>query len=182
MEAEKDAQLSITLLGYMGSGKSTVAQAVASSLSIPAIDLDSFLEKKEGKTICEITTEKGMIYFRKKEYEVLNELLQFKSIILSVGGGTPCYYNAMDKINQYSKSVFLQCSTETLFNRLRIEKKNRPLISHIKNSELKEFIAKHLFQRNTLYQRAQYHIICDHKSPEQIAREIVALFYNLRSN
>ena len=167
----------ITILGYMGSGKSTVAKVVSSLLNIPAIDLDSFLEQKEGKTIHEITAEKGMVYFRKNEYEALNELLQLKKpIILSVGGGAPCYYDSMNRINKHSKSVFLQCSVKTLFDRLKTEKKNRPLISQLKDSELKEFIAKHLFERNTFYHQAHHQVVCDHKTPQEIAQKVVSFW------
>ena len=83
----------------MGSGKSTLGKILAQEQEMNFIDFDHFLEEKEGKSIAKIFEERGEIYFRKKESEYLNELLQgYDNTIISLGGGTPCYGDAMERI------------------------------------------------------------------------------------
>jgi shikimate kinase len=88
------------LLGYMGSGKSTVGKELARILSVPFVDLDSEIEKSENKSVSQIFDERGAIYFRKKEKLVLEEVLSSeKNTVLSLGGGTPCYFGSMNYLN-----------------------------------------------------------------------------------
>ncbi len=99
----------ITLLGYMGSGKSTIAKIVASRLNLTALDLDEYIIEKEGCSIPDIFQKKGEIYFRKIENQYLKELLESdQSYVLALGGGTPCYANNMELILQESKSFYLR--------------------------------------------------------------------------
>ena len=117
----------VTLLGYMGSGKSTVGLELALHLAYDFIDLDKFIEEKEGATIREIFKLKGEIYFRKLENSCLSEIYSFKNnTVLSLGGGTPCFYGNMELINsEYSKSFYLKLLPKTLSNRLFFEKGKR---------------------------------------------------------
>lgn len=83
--------MKVVLLGYMGSGKSTVGIKLAKKLSLPLIDLDHFIEEKEQMSIGELFQNKGEIYFRKQEMSYLEFLLSSsEAMILSLGGGTPC--------------------------------------------------------------------------------------------
>lgn len=163
----------ISLLGYMGSGKSHIAKILSNELNCPLFDLDKQISLHYSKSIPEIFQDKGEIFFRKLEREVLEEILtQKKTGILSLGGGTPCYYNNMEIINQKSESVYLRANVSTLAERLYLQKEKRPLIANIPNEDLPEFIAKHLFDRNPFYQQAKYIIDTDKKSPEEIIQEI----------
>ena len=163
----------ITLLGYMGSGKSTVAQILASKLDLEALDLDDYITAKEGLSIPEIFASKGEIYFRKIENKYLGELLNSeRSFVLALGGGTPCYADNMEQILEKSESFYLKASIKTLFQRLVGEKDHRPMITSLSNDQLTEFIAKHLFERRNYYERAHTTIVIDDKSPEKIAKEI----------
>lgn len=129
-------------------------------------------------TIPEIFDKKGEIYFRKLERETLEEILASeKNVILSLGGGTPVYYNNMEIINHNSKSVFLRASVATLAERLSKQKEKRPLIANIADENLAEFIAKHLFERNDFYNKAQISVITDNRTPEDIASEITEKLY-----
>jgi shikimate kinase len=93
--------MKIILLGYMGSGKTTIGSSLSKKLYQNFTDLDDYIEKKENKTISEIFTEKGEIYFRKIEHVYLKQfIMDNDSYILSLGGGTPCYANNMDFISQ----------------------------------------------------------------------------------
>lgn len=167
----------IVLLGYMGSGKTTVGMTLAKVMKLKFIDLDTFIESSEEATIPEIFDAKGEVYFRKKEYEYLKQLLHERDdFILSTGGGTPCYGENMKTILESTENVFyLKTSIKELINRLSKEKEHRPLIKNIADDNLPEFIGKHLFERSFFYQRAHHTITCDKKSPGMISSEIEKL-------
>lgn len=168
----------ITLIGYMGSGKSFVGRQLSDRLSFPFYDLDTLIEEKEKKTISTLFKEKGEIYFRKIERMVLMETLKQKDdCILSLGGGTPCFYDTMDLINENSTSFYLQNSIQTLSKRLQKEKGKRPLIAHLEDDQLPEFIAKHLFERRPFYERAIYTINIDQQDVEEIVDFIQEKIY-----
>ncbi|MFV0530110.1 MAG: shikimate kinase [Flavobacteriales bacterium] len=158
----------ITLIGYMGSGKSFIGKQLAHQLSFPFIDLDFYIEEKEKKSIASLFKEKGEIYFRKSEHYALLEILKNPSnCILSLGGGTPCFYDNMKHINQNSISFYLKNSISTLSTRLQIEKEHRPIISHLKDEQIPEFIAKHLFERRFFYEKATYTLEVDQQPLEK---------------
>lgn len=160
-------------MGYMASGKSSVGKALATNLSIDFIDLDDYIETAEELTISQIFDQKGEIYFRLKETEYLEEVLNLnKNFILSVGGGTPCYGKNSELILEKSTSVYLMAKITTLFNRLKKEKLKRPLIASLSEEKMQEFIAKHLFERRNFYEKATFSIDTDEKLVHEIADEI----------
>ena len=166
--------MKIVLLGYMGSGKSTLAKALALVYNQPSIDLDEYIEEKEGLGVPDIFKQSGEIYFRKMESRYLLELLNDEDhFVLSLGGGTPCYGNNMALVEQKALSFYLKGSIDTLFNRLQSAKQSRPLIASLNDEQLKEFIAKHLFERRRFYERADRILSIDGKNTEEIAREVV---------
>ena len=163
----------ITLMGYMGSGKSTVGHILGEKLDWPFIDLDDYISEKEGLDIPEIFETQGEIYFRKIENAYLLELLSSNEhFVLALGGGTPCYANNMGAILEHSDSYYLKASIGTLSERLIKEKDHRPLIASLGEEQLTEFIAKHLFERRNFYEQAENIIAIDGKNPELIASEI----------
>jgi len=165
--------MKVVLLGYMGSGKSTISNIIASKLDIEALDLDDYISEKEGDSINGIFKNKGEIYFRLKENKYLNELLSSdKSFILALGGGTPCYANNMELIKKYANSIYLKGNVNTLFNRLQKETANRPLISDLNDEKLIEFIAKHLFERAPFYEQSNHIIAINNKTIDQIVAEV----------
>ena len=108
-----------------------------------------------------------------KETEYLTELLNSEDhFILSVGGGTPCYANNIQLIVENSKSIYLKTSIDVLYNRLKKVRKSRPLIANLNLEKLKEFIAKHLFERSSYYEQAMDSIITDDKNFFEIVEEI----------
>jgi len=166
----------IFLLGYMGCGKSTIGIELAKQLKISFIDLDSYLEKKHNASISSIFQDKGEFYFRKAEKEALNDLLEDKApAIIGLGGGTPCYYDNMDRIVASGHtSIYCSASISTLASRLIKEKEQRPMISHIPDlAAMQEFIGKHLFERAFFYRKASQIIQVDEKSVQEIICEIV---------
>lgn len=166
----------IILMGYMASGKSTYGKILSNKLNYSFIDLDDYIEEKESLSVSRIFKTKGEIYFRKKETEYLNALLKNETnLILSLGGGTPCYGNNMDAILKAENvvSVYLKASIKTLVNNLKDEKSQRPLIADIKTDELlAEFIGKHLFERAYFYNQADKIVDTDNKSVEDIIKDL----------
>lgn len=164
----------IVLIGYMGSGKSTVGKVLARELEIDFIDFDDYIEAKESQSIPDIFKAKGEVYFRKKETFYLDELLDKKpNAVISLGGGTPCFGTNMETITASSPDVFyLKLSVDTLLNRLRPEKANRPLIKDIADEDLSDFIRKHLFERNYYYLKSPHIVNVDEQTPEELASEI----------
>ncbi len=169
--------LKIVLLGYMGSGKTTVGKQLAERLKLQFLDLDDFIEKKEKMSIADIFGSRGELYFRKQEHIHLKEVLhQQDNFVLSVGGGTPCYGKNLEAILSSSKTVFyLKVPIGQLAQRLSEQKVQRPLIRHIPDEELPEFIGKHLFERSGFYNQAHKVIDCGSKKPEIVVKEIVDL-------
>ena len=167
----------IVLMGYMGSGKSTIGSRLATIFGYSFIDLDDFIVSKEGVSITKIFNTKGEIYFRKKEAQYLNEILkESTSTILSLGGGTPCYGNNLDLVsnNKNIKSFYLKTSIPELLKRLKPEKNTRPIVSHLESDEeLMEFFGKHLFERSPFYSKSDYTIVTDNKPVAAIVEEIV---------
>lgn len=158
----------------MGSGKTLVSKELSILNNFKIFDLDTEISKQNNSSIAEIFKKKGEIFFRKTEKEVLEKILSTeKNIILSLGGGTPCYYNNIDSINEKTISVFLKTNVKTLAQRLSSEKDKRPLIQNISNEDLPEFIAKHLFERNPFYNQAKITINTDNLSAREIAEEIL---------
>ncbi|MDN3725320.1 shikimate kinase [Aequorivita sp. SDUM287046] len=150
--------MKIILIGYMGSGKSSVGRELAARLGVRFIDLDAEIEIQENVSISKIFSEKGEIFFRKLENFVLQRILQLdENYVLATGGGTPCYGNAMEIIigQKDAISIYLKTSVDRLIARLVTEKDNRPLLAHLKNeAELNEFVRKHLFERSYFYNQA----------------------------
>tara|TARA_B110000091_G_C13659210_1_gene408807 strand:+ start:86 stop:604 length:519 start_codon:yes stop_codon:yes gene_type:complete len=167
--------MKIVLLGYMASGKSTIGTLLSKQLSMPFIDLDTYIESKEKSTINAIFKEKGEIYFRRIEHLYLAELLNSEDkFVLSLGGGTPCYANNMVCILKADKttSFYLQASIGLLVERLIKGKENRPLVKEIGDEKLVEYVAKHLFERRFFYEQAHQKIAIDQKEALEITTAI----------
>ncbi len=165
----------VVLLGYMGSGKSTVAAELGRKLGVRTIDLDDHIVEKESLNINEIFKRRGEIHFRLLESTYLQELLDSpQSFVLALGGGTPCYANNMDRIiASPAYSVYLRGNLHTLLERLRLEKSHRPLIAGLDDEQLRDFIAKHLFERRDFYELADQIVAIDGRSVEAIVKEIL---------
>lgn len=164
----------ISLAGYMGSGKSRIAKLLSTQTGYKLIDLDREIAVRENATIAEIFQKKGELYFRRLERQMLEEILkEGNTAILSLGGGTPAYFDNIELIRNATKSFYLQASIPTLVNRLLKQKAKRPLIANVRDEDLPEFVAKHLFERLPYYTQCEFSITTDGKKPEVITNEII---------
>ncbi|MEN9336453.1 MAG: Shikimate kinase [Bacteroidota bacterium] len=164
----------VVLTGYMGAGKSVVAEQLAQKIQCKWIDLDHEIEKSEGVTLAKLFETKGELYFRKREHELFIQFLsQPEPVIISTGGGTPCYYNNHEYLQLPDvASFYLKASIATLVHRLQTEQDQRPLLANLNADALQEYIAKHLFDRNFYYLQSKYSIVVDDKSVAAIVSEI----------
>tara|TARA_B000000565_G_C23532442_1_gene280320 strand:- start:68 stop:562 length:495 start_codon:yes stop_codon:yes gene_type:complete len=162
----------------MGVGKSLIGQHLSNILNQKFIDLDEYIETKKSKSIHDIFKDSGDLYFRKIESKLLNDcLLNYTNIILSVGGGTPCYNNNMSLINSNNNiSVYLKNRNLELAKRLFQIKEYRPLISNIESEEkMIEYVSKHLFEREIFYNQATIKIDCHGNDVNTICKEIISV-------
>lgn len=168
--------MKIILVGYMASGKSTVGKLLSESLHIPFYDLDDLIETNLDLKISEIFEQKGELFFRKKEKEVLENFLNTTdNYVLAIGGGTPCYYDNFELYQSESiHSIYLKASVSTLLERLHSQKATRPLLAHFNEEELQEFVAKHLFERSYFYHQVETILSIDNKKESEIVNEIVS--------
>ncbi len=169
--------MNIIILGYMGSGKSIIGRELSLKVNKKFIDLDSYIEEKEKDSISNIFQNNGDLYFRKQESKYLKEILKNNNdLVLSVGGGTPCYFNNLDlMISNNNISFYLKNSNIQLTSRLFNEKNKRPLISNISSEEkLLEFVSKHLFEREFFYNSATHKIDCNDKSVPYVVDDIIS--------
>lgn len=160
----------------MGSGKTTIGKKLSQNLNIDFIDLDTFIETKEGLKISEIFKQKGEIYFRKQESIWFNHLLnEKKTLIISLGGGTPCYAN--NHLHLQSDAVlsfYLKASIETLTKRLN-QDSERPLLKNA--NDLSSFIAQHVFERSYFYNFSKHKIDINNRKIDDICLEISSIVH-----
>ncbi|SEA29979.1 shikimate kinase [Porphyromonadaceae bacterium NLAE-zl-C104] len=145
----------IFIVGYMGSGKTTVGKRLAKSLSLSFVDLDAYIENKYRKTVPALFAEKGEEGFRRIESQALEEVAEFEDVVISTGGGTPCFFNNMEVMNRAGTTIYLEVHPEDLAGHLLASKTVRPLIAGKSKEELIPFITEHLAHRECYYKKAQ---------------------------
>ncbi|KAA6337336.1 Shikimate kinase [termite gut metagenome] len=146
----------IFLVGYMGAGKTTLGKALAQKLDLSFIDMDWFIENRFHKKIQDLFEKQGEMGFRELERKILHEVAEFESVIISTGGGTPCFFDNMDVMNQKGNTVFLEVPPDILFSRLRMASISRPVLKGKTEEEMRMFILRTLEERIPFYRRAQY--------------------------
>lgn len=149
-------QSKIILVGYMGAGKTTIGIALARALKLEFYDLDKYIEGRMRKTVPQIFAERGEEGFRKVEYNMLHEVAEFENIVLSCGGGTPCFYDNMDYLVNQGKTIYLKATPEVLHQHLLMAHVERPLIKGKSPDELLTHIREHLREREPYYSKASY--------------------------
>ena len=166
----------IFLTGYMGSGKTTLGRALATDLGVPFIDLDHYIEQRYRKTIAQLFAEKGEEGFREIERRMLHEVGEFEDVVISTGGGTPCFFDNIEYMNSQGTTVYLDVPVERLFIRLCIARSKRPLIKDKNDEELRAFIIEQLEKRAPHYSKAQHSFRADRLEDTAQVKESVEAF------
>ncbi len=146
----------IIIIGYMGAGKTTVGNALSRQLGIPFYDLDWYIETRMHKSVAQIFEERGEEGFRKIEYNMLHEVAEFENVIISTGGGTPCFFDNMDYLNQQGDTIYLKATPEVLYAHLKMGRTVRPLLLNKTPEEMQAFITEQLSKREPFYSKARY--------------------------
>lgn len=146
----------IFLIGYMGSGKTSMGIKLAENLGLTFVDMDHHIEEKYHKTVSQIFEESGQDAFRKMEQNCLHEVAEFENCVIATGGGAPCFFDNMTFMNVHGLTVYLNLSPDQLAERLEMSRAGkRPLIANKKGSELRQFIADGLSVREAFYKQAR---------------------------
>lgn len=144
----------IFLIGYMGAGKTTVGKQLSKQLGLSFIDLDCFIENRYQRTVNQLFDERGEAEFRIIEQKLLHEVSLFEDIIISTGGGAPCFFDNMDFMNRIGTSIYLKVSIPELVNRLEGCKHTRPLLKDKTKEELYTVVTESLIRREPVYIQA----------------------------
>jgi shikimate kinase len=140
----------------MGSGKTTVGKALSRETGMMFYDLDWYIETRMHRSVSQLFAERGEEAFRKMEYNMLHEVAEFEDVIISCGGGTPCFFDNMDYLNQQGDVIYLKANPETLYKHLLMAKVERPLLKGKSPDELIAYITEHLQERAPFYEKARY--------------------------
>lgn len=144
----------IFLVGYMGAGKTTIGKVLSKLIGLTFIDLDYYIEGRFRKTVAQLFAERGEEGFRSIERNMLHEVAEFEDVLVSTGGGTPCFFDNMEFMNQQGTTIYLQVSVDELASRLELCKHTRPVLKNRTGDELKAFVAESLSGRLPFYQKA----------------------------
>ena len=146
----------IIIIGYMGAGKTTVGKALSKETGYPFYDLDWYIETRMRKSVSQLFAERGEEGFRKIEYSMLHEVAEFENVIISCGGGTPCFFDNMDYLNGQGHTVYLKADPEVLRYHLLLGKGIRPLLQGKTPEQMLDFITEQLALREPFYSKARH--------------------------
>lgn len=166
----------IFLIGYMGAGKTTLGKALAKEMNLGFVDLDWRIESRFHKSVGDIFSERGETGFRELERQMLHEVAAFEDVVVSTGGGTPCFFDNMEFMCSCGDTVLLDASPEVLFRRLKAAKQSRPLLCNKSDEELMEFIRTNIGKRKEWYSRAKYVVRSDELETRTQIHETVRRF------
>ncbi len=159
----------------MGSGKSYCGRLLSEKLKIDFFDLDEQVVSREGKAITEIFASESEEYFRLREKEILYDITgRNENFVMACGGGTPCYFNNIEFMNNSGTTVWINTPMEILYERLIHDKNHRPLISKLPDEQLKAYIKKKFADRRIYYEQASITI---EEEPLDLDTLVQKIFY-----
>ena len=167
----------------MGAGKTTLGKALARRMKLSYIDTDHYIESRYHKKVSEIFASEGEERFRDIEHRIVLEVSEFEDVIVSTGGGLPCFNDNMAIMNSLGTTVYLETSEEELAARLEVSKNIRPIIKNRSGSELVDFIKESLDQRRFFYEQAKIQFNAEQMHSDNdvdiLAGKLEVLIYNM---
>ena len=164
--------MKIFLIGFMGSGKTTIGRCLAEQIGFDFVDTDHFIEIQQGMTVSEVFARYGEAVFREMEHNILLEIQKLDKVVVSTGGGMPCYSNNMDIMRSCGKVVYLKTSPQALTQRLLHLQNERPLIKGKTEKELQQYIVEKLSEREPFYSHAQIIVQTENFSMEELLQSL----------
>ncbi len=169
---DKPSLARIYLIGFMGSGKSFIGKKLASKLGYTWLDLDHEIERQTEMKIHDIFQFWGEERFREIERDCLRKTYSRENIVVSCGGGTPCFYENMEEMKAQGSVVYIQTPKEIILGRLRQKRDHRPMISKLDDDGLKAFIDEKIKEREKVYVKAEYLYQTDRDKLEELIEGI----------
>ncbi len=169
----KQFEMRIYLIGYMGSGKSTIGKKLAARLGYSFLDLDTIIEEEQEQTVAEIFSEKGEDVFRSFERLALHQTFGMDDLIVSTGGGTPVFFENMEMMKQNGLCIYLKSSPGILASRLQRNQHLRPLIASLNQEELLLFVKEQLEKRSVFYEKSEMHIEAKDLTPAILHTQVL---------
>lgn len=146
----------LIIIGYMGAGKTTIGHALSKTTGLPFYDLDWYIETRMHSSISALFEERGEDEFRKIERNMLHEVAEFENVIVSCGGGTPCFFDNMQYMNEQGDTLYLKASPTVLYEHIKMTRTPRPLLKNKTEEEIKAFIAQQVAVREPYYMQAKH--------------------------
>lgn len=162
----------VILVGFMGAGKSTVGKLLAETIGVPFIDSDEWIADKEQATVSDVFATKGEAYFRQLEKAFLDQLAHEQPAIVAVGGGLPCFDDNILKLKELGLVVYINTSLQTLTQRLKNDRQNRPLLAAVKDQELFRFAEDLISIRKVFYKMAHVIVPNEANKPKEVVEKI----------
>lgn len=168
--------MKIYLIGYMGSGKSTLGRVLAKALDIAWLDLDTLIESSYKISIPDFFRKYGESAFRDVEHKVLNDIALIPDQVVSTGGGAPCFYNNMQLMNQTGLTIYLQAAPSLILTRIGPYAWKRPLFQQMEGTDILEKISRHLESREAFYNQAQFTIDAANPNIEELKNLVLTKY------
>jgi len=160
------------IIGFKNSGKTTFGRELASRLQLDFLDLDEYIERKEGKSIPEVYTRLGDEGFRRLEWKALKEVVKHDNIVISTGGGAPCHCDNMNLMEEFGEAIYLKVTDETLVMRLKRVAADRPIIMGKTENELRQYVAELRNKCEHHYLRAKYIVNGEQVNMDDLIRKL----------
>lgn len=168
------------LIGFMGCGKTTLCKALHQTTGIPVADLDELIEQRAGCSIREYWDRHGEPAFRELEKDTLRRVADTEGdLIVACGGGTPCFGDNMEIMNNNGRTIWLDASLDVLFSRLKMAREQRPLIASMDDEGLRLYISRETLRRHPFYSRAHHRFDSGHLENQQQINQSTEQFINL---
>ena len=179
---KKNRMKRIFLIGYMGAGKTTLGKALAQRMNLSYIDTDHYIENRYHKKVSEIFASEGEDRFRDIEHRILLEVSEFENIVVSTGGGLPCFNDNMKIMNSLGTTIYLETSEQELAARLGVSKNVRPVLENRQGSDLVDFIKENLDKRKVFYEQTKIRFNAEQMYTDNdvdvLVEKLEALIYN----